>query len=262
MAPPRSEYASLIEAMDRAIALDPRDAALYLDRAVLHEMADQLDEALRDLGQAMRLNPGHAAAYYNRANVRSRLGDLAGAVEDLGAALERDPKLVAAHFNRAVLEARRGAWDAALDDFGRALELDATLAPAYARLAAIAGARGDFATAIEVLRAGQRNVPGDRDLALSLAWQLATAPQAGLRDGALALKLARELDRAAAGGDPAVLDVLAAALAETGAFAEALEVAKRCLAAEAVQAAPGFAAEVAARIELYRRGEAFRQSPP
>ncbi len=97
----------------------------------------------------------------------------------------------------------------------------------------------------------------DAALRTRLVFLLAAAPEDGLRDGAQAARLAREgLQRQP--GNLALLDALAAALAETGSFSEAAELADR--AAEALQAggAAGAANEVRARAARYRTGEAHR----
>ena len=54
-----------------------------------------------------------------------------------------------------------------------------------------------------------------------LAWLLATCPDGNVRNGAEALALVEPLVRRARRTEPAVLDTLAAALAETGRFTEA-----------------------------------------
>ncbi|GAH67769.1 unnamed protein product, partial [marine sediment metagenome] len=59
----------------------------------------------------------------------------------------------------------------------------------------------------------------------NLAWLLATAPQADLRDGARALPLAKGVCESTGYNNPRFLDTLAAAYAETGQFEEAIQTA-------------------------------------
>ena len=61
----------------------------------------------------------------------------------------------------------------------------------------------------------------------NLAWLRATAPDASLRDGQRAIELATQADRIATGKSAGALKSLAAAYAETGQFAKALETARR-----------------------------------
>ena len=84
---------------------------------------------------------------------------------------------------------------------------------------------------------------------------LATSPEAAVRDGAEALKLAAGAVDLTHGSDPRALDALAAAYAETGRFPEAVEAARRALAV----AAPRLVPALKARIAMYERQEPFRE---
>ena len=70
-------------------------------------------------------------------------------------------------------------------------------------------------------------VPGDARLPGAMAWLLATSPEASLRDGARAVELAQRAVRLTGGREPDALDTLAAAYAEAGRFAEAVETAEQ-----------------------------------
>ena len=70
-------------------------------------------------------------------------------------------------------------------------------------------------------------MPGSTLVANDLAWLLATHPDAQVRDGAAAVAVAEETQRASAAEragkeDAGLLDTLAAAYAEAGRYAEAV----------------------------------------
>ena len=96
------------------------------------------------------------------------------------------------------------------------------------------------------------------------AFALATSPVDHVRNGPKAVELAKRAVEWS-GGEPAAMDALAAAYAETGQFADALRVANEAadLADHAGNAA--LAKEVRARLALYDQGHPFRdpawQSP-
>ena len=92
---------------------------------------------------------------------------------------------------------------------------------------------------------------------VGVAWILATSPDDGARDGAAALTMMQPLVKESP-NDPALLDVVAAAFAETGRFAEAASVAERVLAMH--QRAGDSAAEARARERLgaFRNGQPWR----
>lgn len=63
----------------------------------------------------------------------------------------------------------------------------------------------------------------------NLAWIRATSPDPFQRDGAKALEMAKEANQLSGGTDPVFVRTLAAAFAENGQFAEAIETAQRAL---------------------------------
>jgi tetratricopeptide (TPR) repeat protein len=65
--------------------------------------------------------------------------------------------------------------------------------------------------------------PNDENLLMGYAWSLATSPDAHSRDGTNAVLLAEKAD-AAKRHDPNILDILAAAYAETGQYRKAVEI--------------------------------------
>jgi TPR repeat protein len=103
-------------------------------------------------------------------------------------------------------------------------------------------------------RAADRDDP---DALTGLAWLLSTTPDAALRDGARAVELARRaVDRAPG---PEALDSLAAALAETGRFDDAVAAQERAIAAlRDAAAAPARLADYRGRLDAYRDGRPWR----
>lgn len=71
--------------------------------------------------------------------------------------------------------------------------------------------------------------PADAEVQNNLAWLLATCPQASLRDGDKAVQLARQANEAADGKNPVILGTLAAALAETRHFGDAVQSARKAI---------------------------------
>ena len=98
-----------------------------------------------------------------------------------------------------------------------------------------------------------------------LAWTLATDRDSRRRDGQLALIIALELNAVAGGEEPALLETLAAAQAETGDFDAAVRTIETAL--EAIRGASGRRQAAPADRErllelLNRRLEQYRQGVP
>jgi len=96
------------------------------------------------------------------------------------------------------------------------------------------------------------------------AWALATSPDATIRNGAAALRLAVRAIEVSGGNDAWMLDTLAATYAERGQFADPAATARRALARAEQANQPALAAEIGIRVALYEAGQAFRDraSPP
>jgi tetratricopeptide (TPR) repeat protein len=100
-------------------------------------------------------------------------------------------------------------------------------------------------------------IDGSALWANNLAWIRATNPDASLRNGEEAVRLARKVCELDGYQNPALLDTLAAALAEQGQFAEAIKVSEQIIAASS-----GNDKTVAAtreRIALYRNSQPYRE---
>jgi tetratricopeptide (TPR) repeat protein len=93
----------------------------------------------------------------------------------------------------------------------------------------------------------------------ALAWLLATAPDPALRDGKRAVALASRLCELTRFQTPRPLDILGASYAEAGMFPEALRAATTAIACAQKQGNARLAAEIEARLSLYRQGKAFHQ---
>jgi Flp pilus assembly protein TadD len=76
---------------DRAIALQPANAHLHLNRAVVRAIGGQESDALRDIDEAIRLNPSDGLSYGYRGLVLLRMGREAEAQPEFGHCMQRQP---------------------------------------------------------------------------------------------------------------------------------------------------------------------------
>src|SRR5205823_5434618 len=93
----------------------------------------------------------------------------------------------------------------------------------------------------------------------SLAWMLAAAPKANLRDGARALELATKADQSTGGNNPIALRTLAAAYAEAGDFSNAVQTSQSALQLAEAQSNPQLADSLRREIKLYQAGHRFEE---
>jgi len=93
-----------------------------------------------------------------------------------------------------------------------------------------------------------------------MAWTLATSPVAALRNGREALVLAQRAMEISGGKDARMPDTLAAAYAETGQFANALETARKALAQARQENQVSLAEDIRKRIAAYQTNLPFRSA--
>ena len=141
------QYTNAVNTYTQAIALNPSNPFLYLNRAATqaemidfissidngyHRMSIESDparrlhnshtrtydysEAISDLNKAIKLHPGFAYAYYNRANLYALSGMLPEAADDYTKAIELNPHFAEAYYNRGLIQiymkdTRKGCLD-------------------------------------------------------------------------------------------------------------------------------------------------------
>jgi len=252
----QGRYEEAAEVYQRALALDPQHAGAHNNLALTLLELGRLDEAEARFRAAIERDPASADAWHNLGLLAARRGRHEEAVRHQREALRLDPYSADAELALGTALAASGREDEAIERWRRVLELDPAAPEASHNLAVALVRRGDHAEAVSRLRAAVGRAPNSSRLLSLLAWELATAPDPALRDGAEAERIARRI-RAAYPRDPATADLLAAALAERGRFAEAVPLARQAL--TGAGAAPERRAELAARLDLYVRGLPYRQ---
>ena len=100
--------------------------------------------------------------------------------------------------------------------------------------------------------------PENGNAASNLAWVFATCPEDSIRDGTRAVELAEKALRISGGKIPMIYKVLAAAYAESGRFADAIETAQRGAELATSQGNPALAAELESNVALYQSGRPLR----
>jgi tetratricopeptide (TPR) repeat protein len=68
---------------DRAIKLDPSNAATYNERGYAYDEIGEYNQAIADYNKAIELNPSDADAYYNRGLAYQEKGEMPKAISDL-----------------------------------------------------------------------------------------------------------------------------------------------------------------------------------
>ena len=249
-----SDYTLAARELRKALHLAPDDPQSHKYLADALARLGRMDEARPHFERAKALAP-------NDPELRRMLAEAAGgegrsdvALAELKAAVRAAPGDLKARAALGRLLLSLGRPAEALPALERSLA-GAPGDPALQVLVAVAQTElGHFAVAAQGLRAVLAAQPAHPQARLRLAWLLAAAPDVAVRDGARAVELAEAMCNADRFSVPEELDLLAAAYAEVGRFAEALRLVE--------DAAHRVAADVArpmnARADLYRRQTPYR----
>jgi len=241
------------------VAAEPGNPAFRDFLADLLRRTNRFQAAAEQYEALLELQPDNGPGHYRLGKVLGELERFDESVDHLRQAVQAMPEYPEAHAYLALGLERLGNRDDAVQHFQTALRLDPTHEDACMGLSGLLYQQGRAAEAVQVLRDGLRHRPDSIKVANNLAWYLATCPDAAVRDGAEAVRLAGQVCQSAGTDNPAVLDTLAAAYAEAGRLAEAVATARRAIDLAVVAGQPDLAAKIRSRLTVYESGQPFRE---
>jgi tetratricopeptide (TPR) repeat protein len=218
-----------IRYFERSIELKPDAAEPRYHIGTAMARMGRTDEAIAYLTEAVRLRPNLAVARVNLATALAERGRVEEAEAHFEEALKTKPDDAVTLYNLGSLRAAQGRLDEAEAPMRRAVELAPADAETRFALASLLEKTGRGSGALEQYRAAAELRPDWPPPVQRIIWLLAASPEAGVRDGAAATRLAEQWCRATGFENPAALDALAAAHAESGRFEEAVETVSRAL---------------------------------
>jgi len=185
-------------------------------------------------------------------------GQLDDAISKLQAAIDLRPENGPAHDNLAKALLKKGQVAEAMVHYRKFLEIEPENVEARNTLGTALIQQGHVKEAIDQWQDALALQPDNGNAASNLAWVFATCPETSLRDGARAVELGEKALRISGGKIPMIHRVLAAAYAESGRFADAIETAQRGAELATTQGNSGLAAELESNIALYQSGRPLR----
>jgi tetratricopeptide (TPR) repeat protein len=242
------------------VRLQPYYAEGHWNLGTILMEQDRLEEAVNHLNIAIACSPNFARAHYNLGIALGKQGKTEEAIAHYAEAVRLDPTNPDMRFNlgQALLKQNKAAGAAA--QFAEALRLKPDDAQTRYRLAQALARQHKSREAVAQYRETLRVLPDLINALDDLAWILATEPDPGIRDGAEAVRLAQKACELTQSQHPAMLTTLAAAYAEAGRFAEALQAAQKArdlaLASDQKEAAE----KAGELLKLCQSGQPFRQS--
>ena len=238
----------------QALRIDRRISDAYVGLSIVYLAENDYDRAFKYAAEAIKRNKKNGLAYNQRGWTNFKLGKYEDAIVDFDLAIRFAPTLSLVFNNRGICYTELQKYDLAIKDFNRAVALNSKSAVAFSnRGAAFMGkknykkAQSDFENAIKLS-------PKLADAANVFGWFLATCPNENFRNGEKAIEHAKKACELSNWKEWSYLDTLAAAHAEKGDFAKAVE-----LETKAIAMAPEEGkSECEERLALYKQQKPYR----
>ena len=245
----------------KALELNPDYAEAHYDLGAAFVKIGKLDEAIAHYRKALQLNPGYVKARRSLGKALLRKGDFDGAMAcfEKVAALSPDPLGRWLNLGGNLLQERD--LEEAIACYQQAIRIDPHCADAHSHAGLAYFQKGDIKEAINSWQQALAAKPDQADVQNNLAWLLATAPDASLRQGAKAVALAERANQLNGSTNAAVLHTLAAAYAETGRYQDAATTARRALAVAVEQKNGDLTVTLPREIKLYETDRPMRDVP-
>jgi Flp pilus assembly protein TadD len=287
----KGDVDSSITYLERALKIKPDDPDVHDSLGLALKQKGQLDEATAHFEETLKLRPNDSVAFINLGNILEQRNQLDAAVDNYRKALVQKPDDPEIHARLGGALRRQGNLDQAMAhlqfaldknfedaklhrDLGLALHQKGRIAeaiPHYQRALAI---KPDYAEAhndlgVALLQNGQASeairqfketltlIPNNTETLDNLAWLLATASPASLRNGSEAVQFAERAVKWNEGKDPSVLNTLSAAYAEAGRFEDAMATARQALRLAEARGDSALGATLQNEIRLYQTHRAL-----
>jgi len=250
-----------IEHFHEALRLQPNLGMAHNNLGVALARAGKTDEAIEHFHQALRLVPDLGMAHNNLGFALAQAGKTDEAIEHFDHALRLYPDFAEAHYNLGNALSAVGRTSAAIEHYTEALRLKPNYADAHYNLGNVLAGRGRTGEAAEQYNQLLRLMPDSIEALNNLAWLLATHEPAEGGDPDRAVRLAQRARELSGQENARCLDTLAAAYAAAGRCADAVITAERAVQLAEAARQTALAKDIQTRLELYRAGRPYRESP-
>jgi tetratricopeptide (TPR) repeat protein len=233
-----------------------------MDEAMGLEEKGQNDQALAIWKRAVEMEPGNAKAQNGLGMSLYIHGEKQEALEHLQQAIRLNPLSIENHYVLGKFLLEQGHAAQALSEFQTTVSIRPHFAAGEEGQASAYEALGDNREALAHWQKAHVIDPSRISATVGIAWLLATAPDASIRNGAEALSMAENANQLATSEDPEVLDTLAAAYAENGQFTRAISTAKRALELAVARGNSPTADAIRSRLLMYKANKPYRSKRP
>jgi tetratricopeptide (TPR) repeat protein len=242
----------------KALESKPAYVEARYNLAIALEGKGEWDAAIAQLQNTLEIMPDFAPAHNNLGNALRRVNRLDEAIAHYRKAVESKPDYALAYANLGGALLQKGEGGEAIAAFQKALQIKPDDADARFDLGAALQRAGQFEDAIAQYQEALKINPDFVEAASNLAYLFAACKDSRLRNGGKAQELALRANRLSGGNNPVVLDILAAACAETGHFSEAQDTVRRALEIVGAQGDSRESDLLRQHLRLYQAGTPLR----
>jgi len=246
-----------MEHFGKVVEIDPEYPGALRTVALILSKAGKTDEAAQYYQQALTVDDKDAEAHFQLANILLAQGHAGDASVHYQKGLASSPHNAEAEGNLGLALVQSGDLAGAIDHWEKSLAIEPSNAKTHNNVAGALMALGRTQEAIAHYEKALAIQPQYIEAEKGLAWALATAPEASLRNGDKAVALATHVNESTHGNSALVLHILAATYAESNRFAEAVETAQRALALANDQHSAALAAAIQKELALYQANTPF-----
>ncbi len=245
---------------EKALSVNPEYGLAHANLAIALVKKRRLDEAVPHFEKALAANPESFEIQYSMGRTLAELNRVDEAIPHLEKALAGNPGLMELHYNLANMLSSRGRFQEAVPHFESVIKA----APQYAKARfdlgnALYFIPGRRAEALAIWNSLMRAQPDNPAVLNRMARALATCTDAAVRNGPEALRLALHAVQISRAQEPAFLDTLSAAYAETGKFQDAIQVCRQAQELARKQDNSRLIETLSTRVALYQSGNALRE---
>ena len=254
----RGDLATAESELRAALALQADNAYLHAGLARILAMKQEFEPALSSIRRALEIDPAIPEGRSLSATILMSLQRWEDAGREIDQWIAQSPDAPEPWIEKAQLAIALRDLGGVESAFREALRRRPGWPPAAIGLARVLSTRGKAPEGVGVLREAARTSPAELPIKIALAWQLATNPDEAARNGAEALQLLRDADVKLDVAPPDYLQALAAALAETGKFEDAVKTAELAVAKIEPLKIPQMLDRARKELESYRGGKPCR----